>query len=129
MDTSPSKPHPRPAAGRRLHWPDDPNGPTLAPALFNLRVRSLARANIIVILSLAAATLLSRAPHLQANKLLVLPALGCLLGLAETVRCMRRRWSFYHGGVILCIYMDLMAITLVLFFLLYPYFVWFSQTY
>ena len=34
---------------------------------------------------------------------------------------MQRRWSFYHGGVILCLYMDLMAITLVLFFLLYPY--------
>jgi hypothetical protein len=36
---------------------------------------------------------------------------------------MQRRWSFYHAGVILSLYMDLMAITLVLFFLLYPYLV------
>jgi hypothetical protein len=36
---------------------------------------------------------------------------------------MRRRWSYYHAGVVLCIYMDLMAITLILFFLLYPYLV------
>jgi hypothetical protein len=34
---------------------------------------------------------------------------------------MRKRWSFYHGGVLLCLYMDLMAICLILFFLFYPY--------
>ncbi len=34
---------------------------------------------------------------------------------------MQRRWNFYHGGVILCIYMDLMALGMILFFLLYPY--------
>ena len=33
---------------------------------------------------------------------------------------MRRRWNFYHGGVILCIYMDLMVLVLVAFLLLYP---------
>lgn len=41
---------------------------------------------------------------------------------------MRKRWGFYHGGVVLCIYMDLMALTLILFFLLYPYFATFSET-
>jgi hypothetical protein len=41
---------------------------------------------------------------------------------------MRRRWSFYHGGVLLCIYMDLMAVTLILVFLLYPYALWMSST-
>jgi len=34
---------------------------------------------------------------------------------------MQPRWNFYHGGVILCIYMDLMAISLILFFLICPY--------
>ena len=51
---------------------------------------------------------------------------GYILGTADTVRCIQRRWSFYHGGVLLCLYMDLMAITLVLFLLLYPYLVWTS---
>ncbi len=91
--------------------------------VFNPRNRSLARGNAIVLVSLAIATLISKAPHLRAAPLLALPLLGCLVGTADTVRCMRKRWSFYHGGVLLCLYMDLMAITLVLFFLLYPYLV------
>ncbi len=101
--------------------------PSLAPALFNLRVRSLARANITVIVSLIAATLISRAPHLRPTLLLIPPAMLCMVGTAETIRCMRRRWSYYHAGVVLCIYMDLMAITLILFFLLYPYLVGLSD--
>jgi len=92
-------------------------------AVLNPRNRSLARGNSIVLVSLAIATLISKAPHLRAAPLLALPLLGCLIGTADTVRCMRKRWSFYHGGVLLCLYMDLMAITLVLFFLLYPYLV------
>jgi hypothetical protein len=94
----------------------------LTPSILNPRRRSLVRGNIIVLGSLALATLLSGAPHLHATPLLVLPLLGCMLGTADTVRCLQRRWSFYHGGVLLCLYMDLMAITLVLFLLLYPYF-------
>jgi hypothetical protein len=34
---------------------------------------------------------------------------------------MRTKWSWYHGGVVLLIYMDLMAISMILFLLLYPY--------
>ncbi len=96
--------------------------------MFNPRFKSLPRANGVVLLSLAAATLISHAPHLRASLWLVLPLLTALLGTVDTVRCMRKRWSFYHGGVLLCIYMDLMVLTLVLFFLLYPYFVPFSDT-
>ena len=96
----------------------------MLPALLNPRHRSLLRGNAVVLASLALATWLSGAPHLRAAPLLVLPLLGCILGTTDTVRCIQRRWSFYHGGVLLCIYMDLMAVTLVLFFLLYPYFLW-----
>jgi hypothetical protein len=95
---------------------------TLHPIL-NPRCRSLVRGNVIVLGGLALATLLSGAPHLHTSPLLILPLLGCLLGTADTVRCLQKRWSFYHGGVLLCLYMDVMAITLVLFLLLYPYFV------
>jgi len=35
---------------------------------------------------------------------------------------MQPRWNFYHGGVLLCIYMDLLAISLILFLLFSPYF-------
>jgi hypothetical protein len=76
-----------------------------------------------VVLSLAIATPMSGFPSLHANPLLVLPALLCMIGSVDTVRCMQKKWSFYHGGVLLCLYMDLMAITLILFYLFYPYFV------
>jgi hypothetical protein len=99
----------------------------LTPALLNPRLRSLARGNTIVLVSLAIATPMSGFPHLRTNPLLVLPALVCMAGTADTVRCMRKRWSFYHGGVLLCLYMDLLAITLILFFLLYPYLITLSE--
>jgi hypothetical protein len=99
----------------------------MTPAIFNPRIRSLVRGNLIVFASLAIATLISRFPHLRATPWLILPVFGCLAGTADTVRCMQKRWSFYHGGVLLCLYMDLLAITLILFFLLYPYLVWLGE--
>ncbi len=60
-------------------------------------------------------------PHNRATPLLILPAVAAIAGTIDTVRCMQPRWSFYHGGVLLCIYMDLMALCMILFFLLYPY--------
>jgi hypothetical protein len=41
---------------------------------------------------------------------------------------MRTKWSWYHGGVVLLIYMDLMAISMILFFLLYPYTHWLTSS-
>lgn len=31
-------------------------------------------------------------------------------GMAETARCLQRRWSFYHAGVLLLLYADLMIL-------------------
>jgi hypothetical protein len=41
---------------------------------------------------------------------------------------MRPRWSLYHGGVLLLIYMDLMALCMILFFFLYPYAGWITSS-
>ena len=89
-------------------------------ALFNPRLRSLVRANILVLGSLLAALDLSHFPHLRSTPWLGAPLLVATLGTADTVRCMRKRWDFYHGGVILCIYMDLMVVVLLSFLLLFP---------
>jgi len=91
------------------------------PKIFNPRHRSLTRANILVFASLFIAILLSGFPHTRATLLLLFPTLLALAGTADTVRCMQKRWSFYHAGVLLCVYMDLMALSLILFFLIYPY--------
>ena len=99
----------------------------MTPAIFNPRAHSLIRGSLIVFASVALATLLSKFPHIRATPWLVLPFFGCLAGMADTLRCIQKRWSFYHGGVLLCLYMDLLAITLALFFLLYPYLVWLGE--
>ncbi len=89
--------------------------------ILNLRLRSLARGNVMVIGSLFASVLMSDFPHNRATMLLVFPTLLAMVGTGETVRCMRLRWGYYHAGVILCIYMDLMILCMILFFLIYPY--------
>ena len=97
-----------------------PGIPRLRPAFLNPRLRSLPRANFLVLASFAVALFLSHFPHLQANFWITLPLLVMLLGTFDTLRCMRTRWNFYHGGVILCAYMDLMILILTLFLMLYP---------
>ncbi len=99
----------------------------MTPAILNPRRRSLIRGNLLVFASVVLATLLSRFPHLHATLWLVVPVFGCLAGMADTLRCIQKRWNFYHGGVMLCLYMDLLAIMLVLFFLFYPYLVWLGE--
>ncbi len=111
-----------------LHSPRNPaDNRKVLPAVFNPRQRSLVRGNILVLLSLVAAFFLSDFPHNRPTLLLLFPALFSIIGTGETVRCIRRRWSFYHGGVILCIYMDLMAVAMIMVFLIYPYTLWLTS--
>ena len=100
----------------------------MIPPIFNPRRRSLLRGTLLVLLSVAVSLPLAHFPHNHPTPLLVLPALVAILGTLDTVRCMQRRWSFYHGGVLLFIYMDLMAVCLILFLLLYPYMLWMAST-
>jgi Na+/H+ antiporter NhaD/arsenite permease-like protein len=90
-------------------------------AIFHPRQRSLARGNLLVFGSVLLTFWLSDFPHNRATLLLLIPVATVILGTIDTARCIRPRWSLYHGGVLLCLYMDLMATTLVLFSLLYPY--------
>jgi len=98
------------------------------PRFFNPRDRSLLRGALLVLLSLGIAVLLSDFPRNRANPFLVLPAFGAVAGTVDHVRCMRTRWSFYHGGVLLLIYMDMLALIVILFFLLYPYSLWLTRS-
>ncbi len=94
---------------------------TVKLAIFNPRARSLLRGSILVIASFPLALLLAHFPENHPTPLLALPALAATAGLVDHIRCMRTRWSWYHGGVLLCIYADLMVLSMILFFLIYPY--------
>ncbi len=89
-------------------------------ALGDWRQHSLVRANLLVFFSLLLAFRLSDFPHNRGTIWMIVPLLVAFTGTADTLRCMRSRWNWYHGGVILCAYMDLMVVCLILFFLIYP---------
>lgn len=93
-------------------------------AVFHPRSRSLLRGTLVVLLSLGVSFPLSDFPHNRATLLLIFPSLGALYGTWDTTRCLRSRWSLYHGAVLLLLYMDVMALALIIFFLLYPYAEW-----
>ncbi|MFT4114197.1 permease [Silvibacterium sp.] len=90
-------------------------------AFFHLRARSLLRGALVVLTSLTLALILSGFPHPHPAWYLAILAVTALWGTWETLRCLRLRWSFYHGGVLLFLYMDVLALTLILFLLIYPY--------
>ena len=95
---------------------------------FNPGHRSLVRGSLLVLASLAGAFFLSDFPRDRATLWLVIPSMMAVVGTMDTIRCMQPKWSFYHGGVLLCVYMDLMAITMILFFFLYPYMSWLTSS-
>ena len=87
---------------------------------FDVKAQSLVRANALVAVSLGWALLQSGFPRIRPSLWLVGPAAMCMAGTIDTARCMRKRWDFYHAGVLLCVYMDLMVLVTILFFLFYP---------
>ena len=96
----------------------------MALAALNLRHRSLARGIVLVIGSLVIAFRMAGFPDDRASLKLILPTVVAALGTWDTMRCLQQRWSFYHGAVIVLIYMDIMALCMILFLLLYPYGQW-----
>ena len=90
-------------------------------AVFNLRRRSLLRGSLLVLASFAASFRLSGFPHSRATLLLLIPAALALFGTFDTLRCMQPRRNLYHGGVMMFLFMDILALCLIFFFLLFPY--------
>ncbi|HEV2463554.1 MAG TPA: permease, partial [Acidobacteriaceae bacterium] len=69
-------------------------------AVFNIRTRSLVRGTALVLISLGAALLFSGFPQVHTAWPIMFAAFAALWGMVETSRCLRLRWSFYHGGVV-----------------------------
>jgi hypothetical protein len=97
----------------------------LAFGALNPRNRSLPRGTVLVLGSLVVAFVLAGFPDDRASLKLIIPAVAAALGTWDTIRCLQRRWNLYHGAVVVLIYMDIMALCMILFLLLYPYGRWF----
>jgi hypothetical protein len=90
--------------------------------IFRIRQRSLVRGILLALGALAASLRLAGYPHLEAphsSRWQILPVLAAGWAMLETARCHRRRWSFYHAGVLILLYAELMILALALFFWLY----------
>ncbi|MHB1936214.1 MAG: permease [Acidobacteriaceae bacterium] len=90
-------------------------------SFFNLRAPSLLRGNLLALVSLAVSFPLAKFPFDQANPAMLLPIVGAAAAIVETFRCIRVRWSWYHGAVLISLYMDALVLTMVLFLAIYPF--------
>ncbi len=90
-------------------------------SIFNVRAPSLLRGNLLALVSLVVSFPLAKFPYDQASPAMILPILGAAAGMVETFRCIRVRWSWYHGAVLLSLYMDVLILTMILFLALYPF--------
>jgi hypothetical protein len=82
-------------------------------AIFHLRQKSLPRAILLSVGAFAASLRLAGFPHIEnlhGSPWQFLALLAAAWGMAETARCLQRRWSFYHAGVMLLLYADLMIL-------------------
>jgi len=92
-------------------------------ALFRLRRPSLARGAALALSAFAASLRLGGFPNinaLHASHWQICAALVAFWGMVETARCLGRRWSLYHAGVLLLLYTDLMILAMAVVLFLYP---------
>jgi hypothetical protein len=81
--------------------------------IFQLRQKSLARAILLSLGAFAASLRLAGFPYIEnlhGSHWQFVALLVAAWGMAETARCLQRQWSFYHAGVLLLLYADLMIL-------------------
>ncbi len=89
-------------------------------SIFRLRRRSLIRSTVLALAALIWSLSISGFPDVRANAWLLAPFLIACAATWDTTRCLQKRWSFYHGGVLLLIYVDLMVLLMISFLVLAP---------
>ena len=90
--------------------------------IFRLREKSLVRGIALSLAAFIASLLLAGFPHIEnlhGSSWQVLALLAGAWGMAETGRCMRRKWSMYSAGVLILLYSDLVILMLIVFLVAY----------
>ena len=90
----------------------------LRPHPFRLRQRSLLRGTVLSLGALAASMLLAGFPdahHLHSSPWQVVAVAAAGWGMVETARCLSRKWSLYHAGVLILLYSELMILAMAIF--------------
>ncbi|MGA2570347.1 MAG: permease [Terracidiphilus sp.] len=92
-------------------------------SLLRLRRPSLVRAVALSVGAFAASLRLAGFPrieNLHGSPWQFLALLVAAWGTAETFRCLQRRWSLYHAGVLILLYSDLMILAAIVVLLAVP---------
>ena len=87
-----------------------------------LRRRSLARSIVLALGALATTLRLAGFPDIDAlhgSRWQIVAVFLAAWAIAETARCLARKWSLYHAGVLLLLYSDLMILAMAIFLWLY----------
>ncbi|HTW61169.1 MAG TPA: hypothetical protein VMD55_05125 [Terracidiphilus sp.] len=82
-------------------------------SIFRLRQKSLARGILLSLGAFAASLRLAGFPHvddIHGSNWQIAALLAGAWGMAETARCLQRKWSFYHAGVMILLYTDLIIL-------------------
>ena len=93
------------------------------PSILRLRQRSLLRGILLSLGAFAWSLRLAGFPHMEdlhGSRWQFAALAAALWGLAETARCLRRRWDLYHAGVLILLYTDLMILAMIVFLTVYP---------
>jgi hypothetical protein len=91
--------------------------------IFRLRQRSLPRGIVLSLGALLASMRLAGFPdanHLHASNWQFLPVIAAAWGMVDTARCLGRKWSLHHAGVLILLYSELMILAMTVFLWLYP---------
>jgi hypothetical protein len=93
------------------------------PLILRLRQRSLVRGILLSISAFVASLRMAGFPdinRLHGSYWQLIILVFALWGSAETARCLRRKWSLYHAGVLMLLYTNLMILAMIVFLIFYP---------
>ena len=93
------------------------------PSIFRLRQKSLVRGIVLSVGAFIASLRLAGFPrieNLHGSRWQILALFVAAWGMAETVRCLHRKWSLYHAGILLLLYSDLMILAMIVYLVAYP---------
>lgn len=92
-------------------------------SIFRLRQRSLLRALALSLGAFLVSLRLAGFPHIEnlhGSRWQLVALVVALWGMAETFRCINRKWSLYHAGILLLLYTDLMILAMIVSLAIYP---------
>jgi hypothetical protein len=82
-------------------------------SIFRLRQKSLARGILLSVGAFVASLRLAGFPQIDSlhnSGWQMLPLAAAVWGMAETARCLQRQWSFYHAGVLVLLWANLIIL-------------------